>query len=203
MVICEINFQGIDLLLKVIGGITATVLFFIGFWRYNREQKWKRKEFVAKEIKEFHEDRMNKNAMLMLDWDTRNIELYPEHPEYEKRFVKIGRKELAKALIPHHILSRSFNRDEAIIRDTFDHFLSNITRFEHFVETGIVSIEDFKPYLRYWMDAIAYKLPEPSRSVLHHYILAYEYVGVMKFLARFGREIKPTQSLDILTKEIN
>lgn len=199
----ENSLQIIDLFLKAIGGITAIVLFFIGLRRYTKEQKWKRKEFVAKEIKEFHENKMNRNAMLMLDWDTRGIELYPEHPDYEKRNVLIGRKELAKALLPHHNLTFRFNQDEAIIRDTFDNFLSTLTRFEHFIETGIVSLEDFRPYLRYWISVIAENLPEKTRNVLHHYIIVYEYAGVISLVSRFGKEIKPTQSLEKIIEDIN
>ncbi|TAK45624.1 MAG: hypothetical protein EPO28_03465 [Saprospiraceae bacterium] len=94
---------------------------------------------MAKEMKEFYENKMNQNAMLMLDWDTRNIELYPDHPDYEKRNAIIGRKELERALLPHHKLPFKFNKDETIIRDTFDHFLMSLTRFEHFIETEIVT----------------------------------------------------------------
>lgn len=198
----ENSVQIIDLFLKGIGGITAIILFIIGFKRYNKEQKWKIKEFVAKEIKEFHENKMNKNAMLMLDWDTRNIELYPEHPDYEKRNVLIGRKELERALLPHHNLTFKFSKDEAIIRDTFDHFLTTLTRFEHFIETEIVSLEDFRPYLRYWIDTIAEDLPVRARNVLHHYIIAYEYIGVINLVKRFGKEIKPTIALEKIIVEI-
>ena len=198
----ENGLQITDLFLKGIGGIAAIIIFIIGFKRYNKEQKWKRKEFVAKEIKEFHENKMNKNAMLMLDWDTRNIELFPEHPDFEKRNALIGRKELERALLPHHNLTFKFNKDEAIIRDTFDHFLTSLTRFEHFIDTEIVELEDFKPYLNYWIDTITEDLPEKTRNVLHHYIIAYEYVGVINLVSRFGKQIKPTSSLEKTISEL-
>lgn len=194
--------QVIELILKIIGGLTAIVLFIVGFKRYKKQQNWKRKEFVAKEIKEFYENKIVRNAMLMLDWDTRKIELYPENPEYDHKFVLIGRKELERALIPHGILKGKYTPDEAVIRDTFDYFLEQLTRFEHFIESDLVSAEDFKPYLRYWIDVVAEKLPQPTRDSLHHYILHYEYIGVTKLLGRFGKKIEPARSLEELVAEL-
>lgn len=191
----DISLKIIDLVVKVLGGLAAVVLFLVGLRRYNKEQRWKRKEFVSKEIKEFNDDKMNRNARLMLDWDTRPIELYPEISDYDKRFVMIGRKELERALMPHGKLKNRFTKDEAIIRDTFDHYLEGLTRFEHFIETKIVSLEDFKPYLNYWINLIAEDLPERARCVLHHYLIKYKYDGVISLINRFGKEIKPSQTL--------
>lgn len=191
-----------DILLKIIGGITAIVLFVIGLRRYKKQQNWKKKEFVAKEIKEFYENKIVRNAMLMLDWDTRKIELYPENPEYDKKFALIGRKELERALIPHGKLKAKYTPDEVVIRDTFDYFLEQLTRFEHFIESDLVSVEDFKPYLRYWIDVIAEKLPERTRNSFHHYIQYYGYVGVIKLLGRFDKKIEPTMSLEDLIDEL-
>lgn len=194
--------QIVDLLVKIIGGAIGLILFFIGFKRYKKEQTWKRKEFVAKEIKELHQDKISVNAMLMLDWSYRTIELFSEHPDYEKRSVLVDRKTLEKALIPHRKRKKNFTKEEIAIRDTFDHFFINLTKFEHFIQAGMVSYEDFFPYLHYWIDLIALNLPGRTKSVLHHYLLTYEYSGVINLINRFGKDIKPIPQIDEIIDEI-
>lgn len=198
----EVILQIIDLLVKIIGGAIGVILFFIGFKRYKKEQTWKRKEFVAKEIKEIHQDKIIVNAMLMLDWSNRAIELFPEHPEYEKRSVLVDRKTLEKALIPHVKRKRNFTKEEIAIRDTFDHFFITLTKFEHFIQAGMVSYEDFFPYLHYWIDLIALNLPERTKSMLHNYLLTYEYSGVINLIKRFGKDIKPIPQIEEIIAEI-
>lgn len=189
------TYQQIDLGIKIVGGSFTIALFLRGLWVYKIEQRWKKKEFVSKEIKEFSDHKMNRNAMLMLDWDTRPIELYPENSDYDKRFVMVGRRNLERALMPGGKLKNRFTRDEAIIRDTFDHYLEGLTRFEHFIDTKLVSFEDFKPYLNYWINLIAEGLPERARCVLHNYLIKYKYDRVIKLINRFGKEVNPSETL--------
>jgi hypothetical protein len=191
----------IEFLIKVVGGITALTLFIVGFIRYRNDQIWKRKEFVSKEVKEFINDHTIHNCLLMLDWDTRNIELYPKHPDFSKRFVVIGRKEMISALMVHGRLKSRFTPDEAVIRDSFDYFLDRISGFEHFIQTGLLKASDLEPYLRYWINTIAEELPEPFRSTLHHYIIGYGFNDVISFFHRFGKEIKPRMPLEQIIAE--
>ena len=80
--------------------------------------------------------------------------------------------------------------------------MSSLTRFHHFIETGIVTIDDFRPYLRYWIDIIANKLPLLPRDVLHHFIIKYEYNEVIKLVEKFGMKINPTQDMDSILPEL-
>jgi hypothetical protein len=185
----------IELIFKLIGGLAAGYIFFIGFKRYEQDQKWKRNEFVAKELKAFFSNIHNRNAMLMLDWGDRPIELYPNHPEYKERFVIIGRDEVISALIPHKHKSR-YTKHEAIIRDTFDDFLSELEKFNHFVKIDLIKPEEFEPYLKYWINTIADDLPEKLKCTLHIYIENYGYTGVQSFFEKFNKDIKPKRTYE-------
>jgi len=138
----------------------------------------------------------------MLDWDTRYIELYPNNPDYKKRFSIIGRKEVTSALIPHGNLKRKFTRDESVIRDHFDFFLDNLSRFEQFIKSDLLKSEDLEPYLKYWIDTISEELPEPLKSTVHHYIAFYEYSDVISLFERFSKELKPTLTLEKIISEL-
>src|SRR6266436_4813731 len=100
------------------GGLVA---FFAGLFQYRRAQRWKRAEFVANEMKEFKADAMVRNALLLLDWNERAVDLFPHEVDPEKRIVRIEDRALAAALVPH--LARSgFSQVKIALRDVFDSF---------------------------------------------------------------------------------
>jgi hypothetical protein len=176
--------ESIEFWLKLIGGLGTLIVFILGLLRYSKDKDWKRKEFVANEIEKFNTNHFNRNAMYMLDWGIRKIELFPSKSEYNDRFVLVNRKILAKALIPHQNKLRKkngmkYSDEEVIIRDTFDFFLSNLERFEHFIENKLVDKEDFAVYLKYWISTISIGLEEDVKQILHYYIKFYKYDGVI------------------------
>lgn len=186
----------LDFYLKLLGGIGALVLFFIGLKRYIREQTWKKKEFVANEMKAFTSDDVARNAMLMLDWGERYVKLFPEHPQYELREVKLNREILKSALEFHERRinlegKQRFSQTEVAIRDTFDHYLSYFERFWQFIEAGLLTHEDIRPYLYYWIDAISVKIEQDVRDVIYQYIHLYGFSGTQKLFLCFGHDIKP------------
>lgn len=185
----------IETVFKIIGGATALVLFIIGFIRYRKDQLWKRKEFVSKEVKEFLNDPAVKNCLSMMDWSDREYELYPKQPDYSKRFVRVTHDSLAYALLPHGAERNHFSPDEAVIRDHFDQFLGHLGRFEHFIQSGLLQAEDLETYLDYWFRKMGKSLPALPRNSLHHFILFYGYDSVVSLLARFGQQIKPDMEI--------
>lgn len=174
--------DSLDLLLKIAGGIGGIILFIIGFRRYKKDQTWKRYQFVANEIESFNKDAVVRNAMFMLDWGLRYIELFPDKPDYNERFEKVDREIFKAALQVHelreaHAGKMRFTPTEVAIRDTFDHFLSYFEKFYQFVEAGLITPEELEPYLRYWVDTIYSNLPEDVREVIYKYIGRYKFSG--------------------------
>jgi hypothetical protein len=171
------------------GGLLA---FLVGLMQYRRTQRWKRAEFVAGEMKEFKADPMVRNALLLLDWNERAVELFPQEANPEKRSILIDDRTLAAALVPH-VRRHDFSRVEIALRDTFDHFFDRLERFEYFLEAGLVSRQEFAPYLDYWLNVLANehsgrKPPEVVRA-LWMYIDFY-YAGVTSLLRRFGYRMR-------------
>ena len=171
-------------------------MFFIGIKRYIREQTWKRNEFVANEIKLFTSDSMVRNAMYILDWGSRYIQLFPDKPNYDDRFVKVDRQILKKSLQFHGLRIKEdgkerFTGTEVAIRDTFDHFLSYFERFYQFIEAGLLTKKELEPYLIYWINSMANDMEEDARNVIYHYINSYGFSGTQKLFNQFGKDIVP------------
>jgi hypothetical protein len=172
------------------GGFLA---FLAGLVQYRHAQRWKRAEFVANEMKEFKADGMVRNALLLLDWNERAVELFPHEADVEKRSVRVEDRAIAGALVPH-VTRCDFSPVEIALRDTFDRFFDRLERFEYFLQAGLVSSRQFAPYLAYWMDILGNehsgrKSPEVVRAIWGY--VDFYYSGVASLLRRFGYKIRP------------
>jgi hypothetical protein len=190
----EYQLRIFEFALKLVGGIGGLTLFIIGLIRYTKDQIWKRNEFVAKEIKEFLSDKQVQNAMYMLDWGKRKIELFPDNPIYNERFAIVDRNKLNTALQSHKI-NRRFDKIDVAIRDDFDRFLGYFEIYERFIDRKLIYEADIEPYLRYWIQTISHDIEQPVRNTIHHYINEYGYRGVQSLFARFGENIIPAEPL--------
>jgi len=197
----------LELIIKVIGGAGAFYLFIKGLRRYKKDQVWKCNEFVAKEIKEFTNDRTVKVVMSILDWGNRYVELFPDRPNYDDRFVRVDRSILKMALQYHKFRDPDpekirFTKTEVGIRDYFDHFFSYFERFDQFVVAGLITIKELEPYLKYWIDVISQDLEEDVRDFMYHYINIYGYSGMQRLFRLFGKNIQPFSEIET-TRTIN
>jgi hypothetical protein len=199
-------------LLGVFSGILA---FTAGLLQYMRAQKWKRAEFIAKEFKEFKSFPAVSNAMLMLDWNSRDFIIHKPNDygldnqtntgvNSKENDTEINDIVLANALVHHNQKHLSFSPErritgfttkEAFVRDTFDAFFEGLQIFEQFIQSGLISAAEFKPYLIYWIEIIAndnnISKPEWCRKNIWHYIDAYDYKSVQRLCFRYGYDISP------------
>jgi hypothetical protein len=172
------------------GGLVA---FLGGLMQYRRAQRWKRAEFVANEMKEFKADPLVHNALILLDWNERAVDLFPHEADPQKRSVRVSDQAVADALVPH-VARCDFTQLEIALRDTFDRFFDRLERFEYFLEAGLVSSREFAPYLGYWLDILGNqnsgrKPPEVVRAIWGY--IDFYYSGVTSLLRRFGYQIRP------------
>jgi len=144
-----------------IGAITL----LLGVLEYIRAQAWKRAEFLAEVIKEFESNPMVHNVLLMLDWEDRPIELFPDMEKRESRFSRVDDRILLKSLATHDVRiveeeesvkvvplteaeradhRLSFSPDQAAIRDCMDEFLNRLERFDSHVRSHLVRAEAFR-----------------------------------------------------------
>jgi hypothetical protein len=168
--------------LKVIAGIT---IFAAGLWQYRRAQTWKRLEFVAQQVDAFFSNPSVKNVLIMLEWDERQINLFRSA---NKEITHIVDDLVARSL---RLSDRpeSFSVEEAAIREEFDVFLGFLTRFEHFIESGLVEPRDFEPYLKYWFEILSGRRGSVRsgkiRQAFWNYVDGYDQNSVRSLLSRY------------------
>ncbi len=123
--------------------------------------------------------------MLMIDWGTRNIELFPTHPDYNARFVLITRPALHQALVTHDKMNRPYTPTEAAIRDSFDAFFGGLERFEQVMQAKLVETDDLRPYLSYWIRAISEEVNPTLRGLLDEYVRFYHFDNIRPLFKRY------------------
>jgi hypothetical protein len=180
---------GMDTIIAALGVLGGIVAFSVGLWQYRNAQRWKVLEFVAKEIKEFEQYPAVSNAMMMLDYEGMEIELFPERKEAKQRVVEVREPLIVSSLIVKQ--QRDFTDRELVIRDTFDEFFGYLERFDQYVETGLVAYKDFHPYLRYWLGILAEARSglktEKLVIAVREFLTAFEYSGVLRLLDRYRK----------------
>ena len=66
--------EKIDLILKLIP-LLGFIPFMKVIWEYIKDVRWKKSEFLAKEVKEFQNDENVKMVFQLLDWNKRKVKL--------------------------------------------------------------------------------------------------------------------------------
>lgn len=135
-------FQFIDITVLIV------ILTFIrGIYEYIKSIKWKKSEFLSKEVKEFFKDEDVIKVKAMLDWDVRYLEINGKE-------VKVTNDFLISALQTHNNKSK-FTQEEAAIRDIFDNFFDKISYFSIYIDNKLVDKKEVKKYLSYYIDIIS------------------------------------------------
>lgn len=199
--------------IPVIGlGVTlvGAYLGFSGFWR---TEKWKRAEYLSREMKEFFASPRVQNALTMIDWSARRVPLMePTAPDNGR--VIVTRDMQFRALLPHTLINLAngpggaagadgvdselgrFTPEQAAIRDCYDALLDGLERFSSYVKTELVKVNELKPYLGYWLHDIAADTDDRAdaawAAALLTYIQFYGYRGVQSLFAEFGEPIEPS-----------
>jgi hypothetical protein len=177
--------------ISLFGIVVGAAAFLSGRRQYVMAQKWKRAEHVAAETKAFFDHVDVVNTFYMLDWNSRQFTLP------DGSVTQIDDDIITRAL-RYHTVDGSFTPTEEFIRLTFDSFLGALERFECFIEVGLISSHDVRPYLKYWINVIGNKRSgrkdEAFYDAFWGYIDAYGYTGAQSFLKRFGHDITPAQT---------
>lgn len=201
------------------GLVAATVVGSLGVYRYNRNQRWHRIEFLRKTVKEFEEEPDIWKALKILDFE--------EYRDYEVDFrgkklvFRVDNELLCNALASHEdrikrlkYIDRVKARDglavseeeqylverfhiETTVRDWFNKMLNGFEHFGYLVDSGMFSDQDIRPWMLYWIQLIAdrdYKRPGASKfyDQLYSYINSYGFSGTLRLFERFGYRILPT-----------
>lgn len=191
----------ITALTALIGVPLALVTLGLGLRQRKEEQRWKRVEFVAAKIKEFFDQRPVQTAMWLLDYS--RLWLMPDGTR-PSAGIKAGEGLLIadpvmiSSLCDHRTFAddtESFGPDEMVCREAFDAWLTGLETIEQHVQTGLIAVDDLRPYLEYWIDKMAspdseWKDPE-FYVALAKFIEAYGYSGVQRLCVYFGYDVRP------------
>jgi len=191
---CEyIESLDVDLTIKALTLIVATIVAIKAIVEYRKTQKWKKNEFLAKEIKDFFSHKDVKKALLILDWNRIDIPLYDnEIPSNKTRsFLFVDETHLENSLATNP--NSEFTDEETIIRKSFDEFLVKLSMFQNYIDNELIKIKDLKPYLEYWMKLLGDKNNSRKNPIYSekywNFINHFEYRQVKKLLKNFGYDI--------------
>ena len=173
-----------DVILKGLALVGTVVAFVAGLVQYSGAQRWKRSEWVAQEMRQFFGDEVVRRALLMIDWGERDITFPAETAEASPQRVRVTDAMVAGALKHHSDRPEGFKPHETAIRDTFDRFLDGLERFASFRAAKLVTADDIRPYLAYWIHHVRSAqgaADEAHRLVqLRSYIEQYGFRGVQR-----------------------
>lgn len=183
----------LELGLKIGAFLISLSLLIKGIYEYTKAQKWEKAEFTSKEIKEFYNDFEIKRALILLDWNSNELDLKKNEIEGKNKFPFTD--ELIVSALKTHRDSPAFSDEEVIIKGIFDYLLDRLTMFDNYIETGLISVNDIKPYLIYWIKILADKQNDRKstevRSQIWKYIDEYGYDRIRSFCIKFGfKDIK-------------
>jgi len=190
-----IEFKPLEIadVLKLIGALTV---FALGLYQYAQAQKWKRREFIAAQIKEFEANKDIQIMMTILDWTDRKV-YFPSEAGGDPVELRVDDQVLCSALLPHEAAGR-YDRYEVLIRDRVDRFLEMLVRLENFVDARLISVDELRPYMHYWIKLIAGQMPgwhSPEVFILLlNYIQRYGFDGAAELIKQFGYEPVPPKA---------
>ena len=185
--------DSLDLIIKLIASTVGILGLGKAILEYTRAQKWKRVEFLAKEMKEFSNDIHVKRAFLMLDWQSYKIKVFNDEIADNEDFY--FNDELLKSALVFHENKKDgiFTKEEALIRLIFDGFLEKLSTFQNYIDNRLFGYKDLKPYLIYYLRIIGdlsnNRKTEDVRKQIWEYIVKYDNFQVIKLLSGYGYKI--------------
>ena len=89
-----------------------------------------------------------------------------------------------------HDETPAFKDEEVIIKGLFDNLFDKLGFFNNYIKTGLIKINDIKPYLIYWIEIIADEKNNRKsyqfRNQLFKYLRKYKYENIFELCEKFG-----------------
>jgi hypothetical protein len=169
----------------IIGGF---MVFGVGLWQYSDSQKWKRSEFLLKEVRAFEPNPNVINVREMLQNGGGNIYFYGKKEEP----IAVDGPMMISAFSEPGELGRKHTDEELAIRHALNDYLSHFDHFNNIIESRLVRKKELKLYIEYWMDIIGNpknpKLAPDVRSKLWTYMPVNGFKGAIDLLKKYGYE---------------
>lgn len=182
--------------LKDISPVLVFLTFMKTAYEFIKGLKWKKSEYLSKEIKEFFSDSNVKIACLLLDYNIRKIEINGK--------IQIITDDTLISALKTHRVKQSFTTDEADIRDIFDIFFDKLSYFNIHIKNELVEKRQVLTYLSYYLDILSNpeRKPQELVEIFSDYINYYEYHNVRE-LIKLQRDQKNKRFLSVTNKVRN
>jgi hypothetical protein len=133
--------------------IVATIGGAFALWRWMVDQKWRRVQHAQSLVEKFLEKRNTIKAFEILD-TIGEVECASKYDVKKNETINITDEFLIGALSTFD-QKKENDESEIIIRDIFDDFFDDLSTFQGHIESGLIKLQDIKPYLEYWMSELA------------------------------------------------
>jgi hypothetical protein len=129
--------------------IVATIGGAFALWRWMVDQKWRRVQHAQSLVEKFLEKRNTIKAFEILD-TIGDVECTSKYDAKKKETIDITDEFLIGALSTFD-QKKENDESEIVIRDIFDDFFDDLSTFQGHIESGLIKLQDIRPYLEYWM----------------------------------------------------
>jgi hypothetical protein len=172
--------EKLDTILKLIP-LLGFIPFMKAILEYIKDVKWKKSEFLSREIKDFQNDENVKIVFQLLDWNSRKVKL-----KCGERVV--SDQDLCNALQTHNIKNK-FSISEAELRDVFDDFFDRLSIFNIYIKNGLISEKELYDYIGYYINIFTSSNRKPDTLVktFENYLRYYQFVNVLELIERFRK----------------
>jgi hypothetical protein len=180
----------VQTIIAAFGFIVVMLQFRSSLNQRRDDQLWKQSEFAADKFEDFYQDFYVRNALQILDWRKRKIRLWKNDPSKE---LEVDRILLLGALED----KRQYTAGEAMIRDTFDEFFTQLGYFNNYISSRVIAEKQVKPYLAYWMDLLHVRRPRimnaEAAECIWKYLENHNFDDALALLRRFGDGPRPSR----------
>jgi hypothetical protein len=207
-----------DLLAEMVGLAIAGGSAATGLIQYRSNSRKANALRAAEEMDYFHEDKFILTAERLLDYEISQIAFEKTSGLIEEIIVQkidfhlaLRHHSVARKDVPGYeprsdgfleqLKTRDFDPQyvfssrENYIRDVFDRFLGRLERIEALISDGVISAENFADHFSYWIkligdaDTSLAPFDADKRTTLIKYINGYEFHGVIRLFARYGKDL--------------
>ncbi|NEP17459.1 MAG: lipase family protein [Leptolyngbya sp. SIO4C1] len=191
-----------------------------GVREYKRYHRWQRLEFLRQAVHQFEQDPEIRNALKILDFEEYRDYSITLPQSSEPVSFRVDAQLLASALAGHDERTRikkeidekraegTLTEEELLryhiataLRDWFNKMLNGLEHFGYFIESGLFTAKELRPWLIYWIRLIGdvstrWEGSSKLYDQLYSYIHNYGFLGVQRLFERFGYRILPSPYKD-------
>lgn len=173
-------------ILKDIGPVLVVITFIKTAYEFIKGLKWKKSEYLYREIKDFFSNQDVKTVCTLLDYNVRKIQIDGSDC--------VVTDSLLESALQTHDNKQSFTIEEAKIRDLFDVFFDKLSYFNIHIQNDLVEKKQVLSYLSYYLQIISKpgRKPESLVKTFDSYIKYYQFENVEQLINLHKKSPKRT-----------